>query len=68
MDPILPGKHDSESSFVIRTDPQGWMDKAFSLSEIKKAVKKLQNCKAMGLDQVPKHFPRDGLAWFTREV
>ena len=51
-----PGLPDSDGSFGIRTDPQGWMDKAFSLSEIKKAVKKLQNCKAMGFDQVPNEF------------
>ena len=51
--PKLP---DGDGSCDIQCDPQGWLDKTFSVSEIKKCVKKLKNCKAMGFDRIPNGF------------
>ena len=51
--PKLPN---GDGSCDIRSDPQGWLDKEFSGSEVKKAIKKLKNCKAMGFDRVPNEF------------
>ena len=51
--PSLP---EGDGSGDIHADPQGWMDRSFSKKEIKSAVKKLKNCKAVGFDRVPNEF------------
>ena len=42
--PTLP---QSDGSGTLQTDPQGWMDRSFSFTEVKKASSLLQNCKAL---------------------
>ena len=37
----------------IETDPQGWMDKDFSQSDVKKAIKLLKSGKSAGWDTIP---------------
>lgn len=51
--PSLPVGDDSAS---IRTDPQGWLDKKFSVDEVVKNVQKLKNSKAKGFDNIPNEF------------
>ena len=51
--PILPS---GDGSGNVKTDPQGFMDKPFSDSEVIKAVNKLQNNKALGFDSIPNEF------------
>ena len=51
--PTLPV---GDGSCDIRVDPKGWMDQPFTLSEVKNAVKKLQNDKAVGFDSIPNEF------------
>ena len=55
-DQVTQGLPVGDGSGDVKTDPQGWLDKVFSPSELKKAIKKLQNCKAMGFDMVPNEF------------
>ena len=38
---------------------QGWLEKKFSVSEIKKNVKALKNSKAKGLDGIPNEFVKN---------
>ena len=51
--PHLP---DSDGSASVRTDPVGWMDRAFTLEETMRNVKKLKNGKAVGVDNIPNEF------------
>ena len=51
--PKLPS---SDGSCNIHTDPTGWLDRPFSIGEITKAIKKLNNNKAMGFDSLPNEF------------
>ena len=59
----LPHLNDSQQ---IDPDPAGWLNSDFSVSEIKKAVKNLQNGKAKGWDMIPnealKNLPDDMLS------
>ena len=49
----------SDGSGQIETDPQGWLEKKFSVGEIKKNVKALKNSKAKGLDGIPNEFVKN---------
>ena len=51
--PILPCGNGSRN---VKMDPQGFMDKPFSDSEVMNAVNKLQNNKAIGFDSIPNEF------------
>ena len=51
--PRLP---DSDGSTSIQTDPNGWLDKDFSLRDVERAVKTLKAGKAVGVDYVPNEF------------
>lgn len=51
--PTLPR---SDGSGSIESDPQGWLEREFPVDEVKRAVSTLQNCKAVGLDQIPNEF------------
>ena len=52
--PRFPSTSDGSSS--IQTDPNGWLDKDFSLENVIHAVKKLKAGKAAGVDQLPNEF------------
>ena len=41
---------------ALHTDPTGWLDRPFSIGEVGKAIKKLNNNKAMGFDSLPNEF------------
>ena len=45
-----------DGSGNVKTDPQGFMDKPFSNSEVINVIKKLQNNKALGFDSIPNEF------------
>ena len=51
--PILPC---GDGSRNVKMDPQGFMDKPFSDSEVLNAVNKLQNNKAIGFDSISNEF------------
>ena len=46
----------SDGSQTIESDPGGWLDKEFTVGEVKVAVNMLKNCKAVGLDRLPNEF------------
>ena len=52
-DPCLPS---SDSSCTIDADPSGWIDRDFLVSEVRYAVRKLENGKAKGIDLIPNEF------------
>ena len=64
--PTLP-HHDN--SCQLSSDPAGWLNTKFSLSEIKHVVEKLKNGKAKGWDMIPnealKNLPDDMLSMIT---
>lgn len=64
--PTLP-HHDN--SCQITSDPSGWLNAKFCLSEIKHVVKNLKNGKAKGWDMIPnealKNLPDDMLSMIT---
>ena len=51
--PQLPA---SDGSGSLQTDPDGWINKAFTLDEVVSAVKKLKRGKAVGIDGLPNEF------------
>ena len=50
----------SDSSCSIETDPNGWINRDFTLDEITRAVKTLKSGKAVGLDNIPNEFLING--------
>ena len=46
----------SDGSGSLETDPQGWMNREFTLSDIVQAVKTLKCNKAVGIDNIPNEF------------
>lgn len=54
----------------LETNPSGWLESPFSYNEIKKVVKKLENGKARGWDNIPnealKNLPDEMLHVITR--
>ena len=51
--PSLPS---SDGSGCIETDPDGWINRDFTLEEIIYSVKKLKGGKAVGIDNIPNEF------------
>ena len=51
--PILPSTQGSDD---ISTNPSNWLDKNFTMSEVKSIAQKLQNNKACGFDNIPHEF------------
>ena len=51
--PKLPASDGSKS---IQTDPDGWINRDFTLDEVVSAVKKLKRGKAVGVDGLPNEF------------
>ena len=60
--PRLP---ESDGSCSIYSDPAGWMDKSFTVAEVQKSVRKLENGKSRGLDQLPNEFLKNAGHKFT---
>ena len=51
--PTLPR---GDATGNIKTDPKGWLDKKFLVSEVTNNIKKLKKSKAKGLDGIPNEF------------
>ena len=51
--PTLPS---SDGSGCIKTDPDGWLNRDFTLNEIIYSVRKLKCGKAVGIDNIPNEF------------
>ena len=50
----------SDGSGSIETDPDGWINRDFTLADITKAVKSLKGGKAVGIDHIPNEFIMNG--------
>ena len=46
----------SDGSGSVKTDPDGWINRDFTLSEVVQTVKKLKGGKAVGVDNIPNEF------------
>ena len=51
--PTLPS---SDGSGSVKTDPDGWINKEFTLNEVVQGIKKLKGGKAVGVDNIPNEF------------
>lgn len=58
-----PSLRVGDESASIRMDPQGWLDKKFSMDEVVKSVQKLKNSKAKGCDIIPNEFLLKHIFW-----
>ena len=54
--PPSSGLPPSDGSGSLGTDPSGWINKEFVVSEVVLAVKRLKNSKAQGVDKLPNEF------------
>ena len=57
--PPSSGLPPSDGSGSLGTDPSGWINKKFVVSEIVLAVRKLKNSKAQGVDKLPNEFVKN---------
>ena len=68
--PVNPSLSNLDAGGSIETNPTGWLNSFFDLSEIQKIVKRLKNGKARGWDMIPnealKHLPIEMLVVITR--